>query len=59
MAMIKDLDDKALVEEYSFWDDKIKNAKSWGAALTAADEFRKECEQELLRRGKSVPANLD
>ncbi len=47
---IRDLDDAALLEEWHKWDAMINEAKSWGASLAAADEFRKECTREMERR---------
>jgi hypothetical protein len=51
MANIKDQSDEELLKEYQYWNDKVKNATSWGAALTAADEFRRECYREINLRG--------
>lgn len=52
---IRDLTDDELYAEWHRWDDKIKNATGWGGALTAAAEFRKAVERELVRRGLTVP----
>jgi hypothetical protein len=51
---IPKLSDKALIDEYYHWNEKIKNATSWGAALAVADEFRKMCKSEMQRRGLPV-----
>lgn len=51
--LIRDLTDQELRDEYKHWDDKIVNATGWGAALGAADEFRRECAAELHKRGLS------
>lgn len=48
---IKDLTDDELKLEWIMWDDEIKSATHWGAALAAANEFKIECERELRRRG--------
>ncbi len=57
MALIHYLTDTDLIEEWRKWDTEIANAKSWGAALAAANEFRTECEQEIARRGLDKPIN--
>jgi hypothetical protein len=50
---IKDLTDEELSAEHKKWEDYIKNATGWGAALSAADEFKKSCEIEMrIRREK-------
>lgn len=41
--------------EWHQWNDNIKNATGWGAAVGAADEFRRDCARELERRGEKVP----
>ena len=51
MPLPRDLSDDALKEEYRTWNRKIREAKSWGAALAAAAEFREDCLKELKRRG--------
>lgn len=48
---IRDMTDEQLLAEHENWDRNIRNATSWGAALAAADEFRKECLLEINRRG--------
>lgn len=48
--LIKDLSDTELLEEWLMWDSKVKNATSWGAAVGAAAEFRKECSREIDKR---------
>lgn len=50
MPRIRDLPDDELLEEWWKWDQQVRKATSWGAALAAADEFRKECAQEIERR---------
>ena len=47
--------DAGVAAEYLFWNDKIKQSKTWGAAVGAAIEFRRDAERELLRRGLDVP----
>lgn len=49
--IISQLSDEALIAEYRMWEKKIAEATSWGAALTAASEFRRACRSELKRRG--------
>jgi hypothetical protein len=53
--LIKDLSDEDLLKEWQTWDDKIIGAKSWGAAVGAALEFRQECEREMSRRNIPNP----
>ncbi len=53
MPQIRDLDDCALLSEWWFWDHKIRTATSWGGALGAANEFRKDCEAEIARRNRA------
>jgi hypothetical protein len=48
---IRELSDTQLLEEWDYWDNKIRDATSWGASLAAADEFRRACEGEIRRRG--------
>jgi hypothetical protein len=50
MSTIRELSDKALIAEWAKWDGKIRAAKSWGASLTAAAEFRADCEREMRLR---------
>lgn len=52
---IRDLTDDELLAEWHQWNDKIKNATGWGAAVGAADGFRRGCAQELRRRELPVP----
>lgn len=51
----KDLTNKQLLVEYKYWNNKVVNAISWGAALAAASEFRDECKREILLRGLALP----
>lgn len=44
-----------LIAEWRHWDQAIANAKGWGAALAAADEFRRACEMHLKRLGAWPP----
>lgn len=39
-----------LHDERGYWDTQIRESKSWGAALTAASEFRDECDVWIRRR---------
>lgn len=50
MPQIRDLTDDDLIDEFHKWNNKIKTATSWGAALSAANEFRQECQREIDRR---------
>lgn len=43
-----------IVQEWKHWDDIITNANSWGAALSEAAEFRRDCAVELAKRGVKV-----
>lgn len=43
-----------LWEEYRFWNEKITNASDWGAALAAANEFRRDILAELHWRGEEI-----
>lgn len=52
---IRDLTDTELLSEWAYWNEKIKAATSWGAALAAADAFRKSCETQLNRRNIEIP----
>ncbi len=45
-----EMTDAELRIEADKWDAKIRNATGWGAAVAAADSFRKQCERELDRR---------
>jgi hypothetical protein len=51
MALIRDLTDVQLAAQWQNWNNKITNATNWGASLTAANEFRRECEREINERG--------
>lgn len=53
---LRDKSDKGVLAEWRYWNDKIKAATGWGAALAAADEFRRCAESELRRRGLAVPS---
>lgn len=57
MKTIHDLSDVELLKEFHDWDNKIKNATNWGAALSVAHEFRRYSEIELCRRGIKIPGN--
>lgn len=48
---IRELTDEELVAEHAKWVGKITSAISWGAGVAAADEFRKDCKREMVRRG--------
>ncbi len=47
---LRDMTDAELLAEWQKWEDEITNAAGWGAALAAADEFRKDCAREMARR---------
>jgi len=57
MPLIRDLTDDELLAEWHLWNDKIKNAKSWGAALAAANGFRHSCERQLRLRNIPIPTD--
>lgn len=46
----KDMTLEELEAEHKYWDDKFVNATSWGGALTAADEFRRDCARHIKLR---------
>lgn len=46
----RDMTDEELQVERKKWDDKVTNAKYWGAAVAAAHNFRTECDKEIERR---------
>lgn len=50
----RDMTDAELRAEHDKWDSKIRNSTGWGAAVAAADEFRRECRREAARRGLDV-----
>jgi hypothetical protein len=54
MTLIRDLSDEELVKEWHCWDERVKKATGWGAALAAADGFRKDCERQIIKRGLKV-----
>lgn len=44
--------DNLLVEartEFKWWDERVKDAKQWGAALAAANAFRNNAQQRIDR----------
>lgn len=55
---LKDKTDEGVIAEYNHWIQEISNATSWGAALGAADEFRRAAKSELLRRNITIPEDL-
>lgn len=48
---LSEMTNAEVLAEWSKWDDQIKNATGWGAAVGAADEFRTDAARELHRRG--------
>jgi hypothetical protein len=42
--------DDELRAEADRWAAEVRNATGWGAAVSIADNFRRQCEQELNRR---------
>lgn len=54
---IRDLTNDELLSEWHYWNDKIKNAKGWGAALAAANGFRTSCEVQLKIRKIAIPVD--
>lgn len=49
---LADMSVAELREEHRHWDDIVRNATQWGAALAEADKFRKAATNELARRGE-------
>jgi hypothetical protein len=49
-GLLRDLSDKDLREERSYWDEKVRRP-SWGVSRDDAIQFRKDCETEMGRRG--------
>lgn len=41
-----------LYAERDYWDNRIKSATGWGAAVGAADDFRRACETWIAIREK-------
>ena len=39
-----------LLEEKAYWENKISEADCWGAAITAASEFLKDCDRWIKIR---------
>lgn len=48
---IKSMTDQELFDERNKWRYKITTATGWGAAVGAAQEFLKECDNEIRNRG--------
>lgn len=48
---IAELSDNDLFVEWCRWNNQIAAAKSWGGALAAALQFRRDCAREARRRG--------
>ena len=44
-----------LREEHRRWNDQINNATAWGAALAAADEYRRACAYWIKIREAELP----
>jgi len=57
MPQIRDLSDEQIIKEYYHWDDKVRNATAWGAALAAANEFRRDCLMQIQLRGLNINEN--
>ncbi len=51
MTPIKDLPDQDLAAEWRKWNDKIVTAKKWSASLIVVDDYRRQCESEINKRG--------
>lgn len=51
----RDMTDDELLAEYIKWDEKIKNATGWGAAVGVAGGWRDACGRILAERGVKVP----
>lgn len=54
-GLLRNKTDTGLLAEWQHWEDKINSAKGWGASITAADEFRRDCRREIERRGLKIP----
>ncbi|MBS9720213.1 MazG-like family protein [Tianweitania sp. BSSL-BM11] len=52
----REMTDEELAAERDRWDQKIKNASGWGAALAVADSFRRNCDRQIERRKRAHPA---
>ncbi len=44
--------DEQIAAERDYWKDKLAEAKGWGGAVGAAQEFMRACEAEIERRAK-------
>ena len=49
--LLVDMTEDELQIEWRHWNSIIAAATGWGASLAAANEFRRDCERELRRRG--------
>lgn len=52
---IRNLTDTELLSEWHYWNEPIKAAPSWGAALAVADAFLASCETQLKIRKFTIP----
>ncbi len=50
--LFKDMTLQELREEREFWKQKLENGGCWGASVTAASEFLKDCDRWIARREK-------
>ena len=50
----RELSDPELLQEWHYWDAKLRHAARWGASVGAANEFRKECQSEINRRNEET-----
>lgn len=55
---LEDLTDEELAAEHLRWAEYLANATGWGSALTAAAEFRRACETEMLKRKRNRPVKV-
>ncbi len=47
---LREMTDDELQAEWQKWENKVATANGWGAALSAADGFRKQAAREIQRR---------
>lgn len=50
---IEKVSDEDLEAEIEYWTDELRNATSWGAAITFANECQKDCYREIERRKRA------
>lgn len=50
-----DKTDGDIILDYVYVTERLENASSWGAAVSALLEWKEELEREMRRRGLTVP----